>query len=479
MNKSIVITIISILLFGIGSFAQTIQNIDPVSAVPGDAVTISVIGTGTHFKQGATKFVFSSSDVDVLSTTVYSPSTASAFVRVNASAKVGGITLIIQTGAESTKPLPFNIIAVPNAGVMADMEVLPVQSISISDFDVNHLNTAPLIFDVTVDNYNPTVLSGATAKLEINGQQYGNVLTATKLLSNIAANGGVLKFTNRDFDNYSLNTANTAFINNSTQTGVIPSDAYSYKITIFTKNGTNVASANGINVITNPGPSGLYLISPGTPLNVTPGQISEANPLFQWFSSESSFDMYLYEVKPGQVSASDITSNTPIYYSKGLSTSSLTYPLSALQLKQGSTYAWQVISHSYTSHGDQATPSPVFWFSLGAGGNINSAMINKIEVTPADIQMSVNDTFSFTATAYDNQEQPLPIKPVWSVVPAAGGTVDASGKFIAGSAAMEVAVIARFGDKEEYATVNIGLGAVAWDFDAFFRQVFGLPTIVK
>ena len=364
------------------------------------------------------------------------------------------------------------------AGVVAELQVLPTQTIYVTDFDPGNLTTAPIIFDVSVANYNTAVLSGATANLTIKGAQFGQILTATKKLSDIQA-GLTTTFNNRDFDQYNMNSNDQPFIDKVMQTGLIPADVYTYSITITDSKGKAIAPpVSGINIINNPG-SGLQLISPGAPLNNSPEQISEKNPLFQWFSQETTYDFYVYQVRAGQTSASDITSNTPIYYQKGITGTTLPYPLSAVPLEQGTTYAWQIIAHSNGSHGDQTQPSPVYWFSVGASTNNSFSSITTITVQPGDIEIDRNDTFQFTAKAYDNKENLVNAKPQWRVVPADGGTITQNGVFVAGPNPMTVAVVAAYGDKEEYSTVQINLGELPWDFEAFFKQVFGLPATSK
>ena len=63
MNKKLLISLFSIILFRVCAFSQSITNIDPANAVPGDAITVSLVGVGTHFSQSganATTFDFGS-----------------------------------------------------------------------------------------------------------------------------------------------------------------------------------------------------------------------------------------------------------------------------------------------------------------------------------------------------------------------------------------------------------------------------------
>jgi len=85
-----------------------------------------------------------------------------------------------------------------------------------------------------------------------------------------------------------------------------------------------------------------------------------------------------------------------------------------------------------------------------------------ITVTPSPVSLAIGATQQFTAVGRDIGNNVVPITPTWSVV-SAGGTVNASGLFTAGSIAGTFAntVRAASGAINGTATVTIGAGALA------------------
>ena len=219
----------------------------------------------------------------------------------------------------------------------------------------------------------------------------------------------------------------------------------------------------------------MQLISPGAPINGDPETVSSRYPQFQWFSQASNFDIALYKVNKAQSSASDIVSQLPIFSQKGISTSILIYPNSARQLEEGVTYAWQITAHVVTSRGDKPIQSEVYWFTVGKP-NADYSNIVRIEVSPNDIEMTSGDTITLSATAFNTHDEKVSVKPEWRVTPSDAGSVSQDGKFTAGATPTTAAVIAKYGNVQEYTTVKINpSGSNSWDFSGFVQKVFGLP----
>ena len=146
-------------------------------------------------------------------------------------------------------------------------------------------------------------------------------------------------------------------------------------------------------------------------------------------------------------------------------------------MEQGKTYAWQITGHVATSTGEKDIKSPVYWFTLGGGTSVVDETIVRLEVVPVDVELETGDTLTFVANGYTQNENKITLKPEWSVIPQEGGVIDGNGSFTASQNVMSVAVIAKYGNLQEYSTVQITGGSSTWDANSFFNQVFGISTI--
>jgi hypothetical protein len=99
--------------------------------------------------------------------------------------------------------------------------------------------------------------------------------------------------------------------------------------------------------------SDFTIVYPDPPHLVTPfdGDSIENNvqyPVFQWTpvvvppGYQLTYSLKLVEVLPGQTPSKALSSNIPVYENDNVHTSALVYPISALTIDTGKTYAWQV-----------------------------------------------------------------------------------------------------------------------------------------
>ena len=99
--------------------------------------------------------------------------------------------------------------------------------------------------------------------------------------------------------------------------------------------------------------SDFTIVYPDPPHLVTPfdGDSLENNmqyPVFQWTpvvvppSYQLNYSLKIVEILPGQTPSKALSSNIPLYENDNILNSTLVYPISALPIETGKTYAWQV-----------------------------------------------------------------------------------------------------------------------------------------
>jgi hypothetical protein len=126
------------------------------------------------------------------------------------------------------------------------------------------------------------------------------------------------------------------------QTGRAPEGSYSACVTI-----TNV---DGVNLISNLC-ANFTIVYPDPPHLVFPtngDSVTTIYPVFQWTPLQVPIGYQLHyvlkmaEILPGQTPLQALAANVPQYENDNLIANTLQYPISALPLKSGATYVWQI-----------------------------------------------------------------------------------------------------------------------------------------
>ena len=435
---------------------QIITSINPSIVYPGQQhaeITISAIGT--FFANGKTS-VNMGAGITVTGLYIPNSTTIEAFVDVSSSATPGTNNVTVTTKTNSGNQVitqPNGITIFQQGGtVHATIQVNPVQNIQLSSFNPSSIADAPLLFSVAV--YNDATVQDLNVVVTASGQKLGLLATGTKTFKKAAVNS-VSTVDNRQFDKYKVANINAALIQSAIQTGTLPSDVYTYAVQVFDDNGNLLASTSGTNTITNQ-KSKPELMSPGNSLFSDPPIVNTRFPLFQWFCQANSFDFILYEVKPGQKSSNEIILNRPTYISNNINVTSLLYPSIASMLEDGHTYAWQILANYNTGSGPESLQSDLYWFTVGTTPFIKKIQtISEIRVIPQEVSVQSGQSYKFHIKSIDIQNDTVSIKPIWSVIPVEGGSVDSAGNFTAGKHTRSVAVVATFEGISDYATVDV------------------------
>ena len=66
----------------------------------------------------------------------------------------------------------------------------------------------------------------------------------------------------------------------------------------------------------------------------------------------------------------------------------------------------------------------------GVEGSDDVSQLGRIDVTPCDVALDPGDEQTFTAVGYDDQDNEIPIDPIWT---ATGGTITSQGLYTAGT----------------------------------------------
>ena len=466
------------------SQAQTAQLFfTPNSGTPGQTMDVVVRSTDAIFQNGISIIDFGEG-ISLMKPLVVSNSLlATASIKIDPAAIPGQRNVTVKNGTETVAE-SINGFEVFNSGgtnnFRATLELLPAESYSLSDMDLTNPRNQPILYFTNL--YNDNTTREVKILIKITTGKYGFVGTVIKDKTTLTVNQ-TLRLSNRDFDRFIINQPNGSdFLDIIQERGPLPPDEYEYQL-LVEENGILIGGDIIKTVITNPN-FNPELISPGANFTANPEKSYSPLPLFQWFGQANSFDLALYKVMNGQT-PEEVTRNVPVFQIQNITGNNFVYPAYAEKLIETQMYGWQIKARVNSSKGLQLLPSEVFRFQFSSGSNTGPGVniINKIIVSPQEIELKPGEQFQFNVQLFDLDNLPiLNIKPEWKVVPFAG-TVNSDGLFVAGNSTATVAVIAKYGNSQDYATVIIKGKEMPvdsdtgdWMIDAMLRQLFGLPA---
>jgi hypothetical protein len=477
----VLLAVLPLLLNATTGYSQTeIISVVPSSGFQGQEMDVLIRGKNTHFKNGVSTIDFGQG-ITVQNFNVTTIESGVARIKIDVSAAISPRNVTVNTAGEiATADGMFDVFEL-GGKITAALQIVPAQTIYIADFDVSDPSKIPVLFNILI--YNDNKARTLFLKLNVSGEQSGDIASATKTLSGVQPNG-IVQVNNKEFDKYIISANGNAFVDKTLKTGILPPDLYSYELEVYDENNVLVAEAEGKNLITNT-VNRPELILPGNAFNLIPEVIQGKFPVFQWFAQDAkSFDFYLYPVFDNQTTAEEVSQNRTVFEQKGLTSGTFPYPLSAEILQEGKTYAWQVKSNVSGSRGDITLSSEVFWFKvMPAGGpgatKITPLQINQIKINPDELTIGIGEKIQFRALAYDFKGDTVNIKPEWKVIPSDFGSVDEDGVFTAGNRPGMTAVLISYAGQQDYCTITIKWKEEyiqsAFGFEGFLNRVFGLP----
>ncbi|MFI5221440.1 MAG: hypothetical protein ACHQK8_03870 [Bacteroidia bacterium] len=487
--------LVSFVAFNILMKAQTIvptlTSIAPNAGSTGQTMDVMIKGSGTSFLQGITKIDMGPNIyIDPNLVRVHNKEMLTATIKITSdNSKIGVYGVTVTTNNEILPKPGYPQIAFEIfysfSKLRGVIEVMPVQTLNLSDFDPTNFAGSPNLFYVTIYN-DDKVRSNVVVTVTMFTGSLGTVGTMTKTIAQIGENA-VLRLTNKDFPKLDASTAGPDLLNKVRQSGMFPPDNYTFQLQITDPAAGNSPVYNEVTIlITNPNYK-PELISPGNNFNRPPEVVINGYPVFQWFGQADQFDFYLYMVNDGQ-SPEEAVRNIPQFKKLDNVGNILPYPVYAEQLVDGKTYAWQVIAKVSNSKTTQLFPSEVFWFLHDAPESISRTLVEEektithVKIEPSDAVINAGSSFQFEAVGYDANNMPVEITEMeWKVTPLEG-TVDSTGLFVAGLKPGTMAVVVKVNDVEDFATITVKPAAVKTDeqmIDKIMKDLFGLPARKK
>ncbi len=155
------------------------------------------------------------------------------------------------------------------------------------------------------------------------------------------------------------------------QTGLLPSDTYTFRIQIFNEYDQPIPGAATSYSLIVSNPSRVDLIAPGAEFGTTLPVVATATPQFFWTTDASAAGLtkrYLIRVVKVEDSSSaeEVMQGFANWEAVVENKTTEIYPSSAdaMPLEPGVAYAWQVIRRIITSGGQVELESPIFWFKM-------------------------------------------------------------------------------------------------------------------
>ncbi len=465
--------------------AQVIVDVSPGSATEGTTTTVIIRGVGTNFRSGQSVADFGDGILVQNPINVQTPTIAAAIITISPGAIPGFRNVTVTTDSETATKLNGFEVFTPSGNFRAILEIVPYDTYNASDFDVTNIQSLPLLYFVNLINDN--VNRDIEIEVSLSSQKFGKVASLTTR-KNLLANQS-LRINNRNFEKITISglqgqsSGGYAFADEVQRLGQFPPDNYEVELTVKDKNGNIIASDKGTSVVSNP----LFnpeLIAPGNEFWMNPAIVQTEFPLFQWFGQNERYDFALYKVLPGQT-PEEVVRNIHVFKQENLTGNSFQYPQFAEHLIDGQVYAWQITGKVITSRGEIRLPSQVFRFiyQKPVDQSGTGRRVARIEVIPAQAQVSACGQMLFAANMYDNDNMPiLNRQPQWRVVPSNMGTINGNGTFTAGINNGTAAIIAMDSGLQDFATVTITGGAVSgssgklpdWKVELLMKQLFGI-----
>lgn len=479
MKRKLFAALMSLLAYAYGN-AQSISLLTPNSGTPGQSTDVMIRGMNTHFQSGLSQASFGA-DIVVQKLTVLNQLTATATIRINANASPGLRTVQVKTGSETAELIGGFEVFTGAGNFRANLELMPLEAIYLSDMDISNPSASPVMFFINL--YNDGVPRTVNVSVSISAQSRGYIGKLTARNKSLTADQ-YLRITNRDFSELDLNGAiGNKFVKDVRASGSFPPDNYSYDLKVVDKNGNELASGSSTTLIAtnkvNP-----ELIIPGAPFSAEIQDVYNPFPLFQWFGQVDKYDLYVYELTPGQT-AEEVVRSLPVFKKTDITGNNFLYPVYAEKLQHGKTYAWQIQGQLSSASGTEYLPSPVFRFRFNGGGDTNPAdlTVSSIQITPTEIELAPGATIQFNAQLFDKDNNLIVgAQPQWAVS-SPKGTISSNGLFVAGSQPATLAVIVKSGSITEFATVSIRpnpvntqVNTTEWMIDGMIKQLFGLPN---
>ena len=208
-----------------------------------------------------------------------------------------------------------------------------------------------------------------------------------------------------DIFNWNTESSNRTYVNLVERTGRIPEGAIQLCARVLDLSGTQLTQT--CTVVTVALPDAPQLVYPPSR-----GAVTEVQPVFQWTpvvvppEVGVTYRVRIAEVRPQQTPKTALAANIPLFDQQVGNVPMLTYPLNALPLESGKTYAWQVqaLDQNGLPIARNEGASQMWTFTLGGPGRppptLAGTFPDTLTLVPGMARLSGLATASVTETPF-------------------------------------------------------------------------------
>ena len=258
---------------------------------------------------------------------------------------------------------------------------VPVEQLTIADFDVNHFESRGLLFTVNISNPGPSpvdVQMNVILMIQLaTGEDFQPAAIMKTEPFSVPAPG--MTVTNLDlgqskeirFESFEIiDAAQDAIEEQTLSSGLLPAGVYTFRFSL-----ENCAEAAPVDVVIRLGnPSRVELISPRN------GEGVSQFPFFEFYHEGRSARLTVAELNPGQTPENAIDRDPPMMQVDLATERSYLYS-GGRPLEQGKSYVWRVQTLTRVAGGGTVDlSSPVAGFTVSEGGTYYDALLARLEM---------------------------------------------------------------------------------------------------
>lgn len=257
---------------------------------------------------------------------------------------------------------------------------VPIEQLTLADFDLEHFEARGLIFSVNISNPGPLpadVVMDIVLKIQLaSGEDFQPAAIFRTEPFSVPAGGRTV--TNLDLGQSHdiqfltvdvVDGARDAIEDRALSTGLFPAGLYTFEFRLAA-----CPEANPVEVVLRIGnPSRLELIAPRE------GEETSQYPVFEFYHEGRSAKLTVCELRPGQTYEDAIDRNPPML-EKELGTERTVVYSGGRLLEQGKSYVWRVQTLTRIAGGSTVDlSSPVQGFTVAKGGTLEDALLARLE----------------------------------------------------------------------------------------------------
>lgn len=257
---------------------------------------------------------------------------------------------------------------------------VPVEQLTLADFDINHFEARGLIFSVNVSNPGPgpvDVRLDIVLKIRLaSGEDFQPAAVMRTEPFTVPAGGrtvtnlGLGQSKEIAFETFDIiDAARDAIEDRTLSSGLLPAGLYTFEFSLV-----DCASATPVDIVLRLGnPGRLELIAPRD------GEEVSRFPVFEFFHEGNAARLTVAELRPGQTYEDAIDRNPPMLEKDLTNERTVVYSGGRL-LETGKSYVWRVQTLTRIAGGPNVDiSSPVHGFTVAEGGTFEDALLARLE----------------------------------------------------------------------------------------------------